>query len=77
MRGAGRVEKDNGEGGGSGGCEKLEARKVVGVPNGEGRSGSMRRFTLRDVRNAALVRNPGMAGITGITGIALSSDEER
>jgi hypothetical protein len=33
-------------------------RKVVGVPNGDGRSGSILRFALRDVRNAALNRQP-------------------
>lgn len=33
-------------------------RKVVGVPNGEGKSGSILRFALRDVRKAALNRQP-------------------
>lgn len=28
-------------------------RKVVGVPNGDGKSGSILKFALRDVRNAA------------------------
>lgn len=59
------VEKVNGVGG-SGWCEKLFRRKEVGVPNGEGRSGSILRFALSEDRNAALVRNPGSEGMTGI-----------
>jgi hypothetical protein len=48
----GVVEKDSGEGGGSGMPE--EVPRKWGVPRGEGRSGSMRRLALREVKNAGL-----------------------
>jgi hypothetical protein len=41
--------------GGRGWSEKLFSRKVVGVPNGDGRSGSIQRFALSEVRNAIVV----------------------
>lgn len=63
--GVGSVEKDNGVGG-RGWSEKLFRRKEIGVPNGDGRSGSILRFALSDVKNAALVRNPGREGMAGI-----------
>lgn len=49
---AAEVEKDRGEGGGRGRPELL--RWKLGVRSGEGRSGSMRRFALREVRKAVL-----------------------
>jgi hypothetical protein len=55
LYGAGSVEKDN-DVGGSGWSEKLFNRKDVGVPNGEGRSGSILRFALSDVRKAIIAR---------------------
>lgn len=60
--GAAKVENESGDGGGRGRCEN-PGRKLLGVPRGEGRSGSIRRFALREVRNAALVRKPGIVGI--------------
>jgi hypothetical protein len=46
------LEKLRGDGGGRGRPDGLVDRKL-GVPRGEGRSGSMRRFALREVRNAS------------------------
>jgi hypothetical protein len=50
--GAGRVEKASGVGGSSW-SEQVLGRNVVGVPNGDGRSGSILKFALRLVKNAA------------------------
>jgi hypothetical protein len=46
--------------------QKLFSRNDVGVGNGEGRSGSILRFALSDVKNAALVLNPGKDGMAGM-----------
>lgn len=45
------VEKCNGEGGGS---RKPVVLRKLGVPKGEGRSGSIRRFAERDVKKASV-----------------------
>jgi hypothetical protein len=45
------VENERGDGGGRGRPCEYEDRKF-GVPNGEGRSGSMRRLALREARKA-------------------------
>jgi hypothetical protein len=55
------VENDNGDGGGR---YPLLLPRKLGVSRGDGRSGSMRRFALREVRKAALVLKPGIAGIS-------------
>ena len=50
----GVVDKESGVGA-SGCSEKLFRRKVVGVFNGDGQSGSILKLALSDVRNAVII----------------------